>query len=69
MDIMSYKEKYMNLVKKKPKKVKLTIDDVERKDAWSLNLFGSSEYIFMFDILIPNVEFALNYGYEVWDVE
>ena len=68
MDILDFKNRYMEKLKESPKKMTLTIDDVERKDAWSYKVFGDAEYAFMFDILIPNVEYALTYGYEVVDL-
>jgi len=68
MDIMEFKYKYMQKVEEKPKKKILTIDEVQRVDSWAYNIFGSSEYAFMFDILIPNIEFALNHGYEIADL-
>jgi hypothetical protein len=54
----------MEKLKESPKKMTLTIDDVERKDAWAYKVFGDAEYAFMFDVLIPNVEYALTFGYE-----
>jgi hypothetical protein len=69
IDIIDFKYKYMEKVKETPSKAKLTINDIERKDSWAFKVFGDAEYAFMFDILIPNVEYALSYGYEYFNLD
>ena len=63
--IMKFKKDYLEKRKKNSKKIILTAHEVRRKDAWSENVFGSSEYTFMFDVLIHNVEHAKEFGYEI----
>ncbi len=63
--MMEFKNTYLEKLKTKSKKIILTPYEVRRKDAWSENVFGSSEYAFMFDVLIPNVEHAKEHGYDI----
>jgi len=68
IDILNFKDKYMQKVKESPTKKRLTVYEVERVDAWAVGVFGDAEYAFMFDILIPNIEHALTYGYEYYKI-
>lgn len=64
-DMMIFKKNYLERMKKNAIKVTLTPYDARNQDAWAYNVFGSAEYAFMFDVLIPNVDFALEYGYDI----
>lgn len=64
-EMMKFKKSYLEKLKTKSRKIILTPYEVRRKDAWAENVFGSAEYDFMFDVLIPNVEHAKEYGYDV----
>ena len=64
-EIIAFKKQYSGLMKEKQVKVKLTPYEARRHDAWANNIFGSSEYAFMWDILIHNEEDALENGYYI----
>ena len=64
-EMIVFKKDYLNLIKKNSAKVILTAHEARRHDAWAENIFGSSEYLFMFDVLISNVDHAKEYGYEI----
>jgi len=64
-EMMTFKKNYLDKMSQKSQKVILTPYDVRRKDAWALKIFGSSEYSWMFDVLIPNIDHAKEYGYEI----
>ncbi|MGW8169660.1 MAG: hypothetical protein ACWGHH_06615 [Sulfurovaceae bacterium] len=64
-EMMSFKKRYMERMARSSVRVVLTPYDVQRKDYWSERLFGSSEYAWMFDLLIHNVDDALENGYWV----
>ena len=63
--MMLCKKDYLYLLKKNSKKVILTAHEARRHDAWAENVFGSSEYSFMFNVLISNADHAKEYGYEI----
>ena len=64
-NMITFKKDYLNLLKKKSRKIILTPYEARRHDAWAENIFGSSEYSFMFEVLISNVDHAKTYGYEI----
>ncbi len=64
-EMMKFKKSYLEKRKQNSKKIILTAYEARRKDAWSENVFGSSEYVFMFFILIHNIEDAKENGYEI----
>lgn len=64
-EMIVFKKKYLELVKVSSVKVILTPYEAKRKDLWAKNVFGSSEYSFMFSVLIPNEDHAKEYGYEI----
>ena len=63
--MMEFKKNYNERLGKGSVKIILTPYEVKRKDAWSESVFGSAEYTFMFDVLIPNIEHAKEFGYEI----
>jgi hypothetical protein len=64
-EMMKFKKNYLDRLSKNSKKIILVPPESRRRDAWSQNVFGSSEYTFMFDVLIPNEEHAKEYGYDI----
>lgn len=64
-NMMLFKKNYIERMKKRAVKVILTPYEAKNQDAWAYNIFGSAEYAFMFDVLINNVDFALEYGYDI----
>ncbi|MFT7880434.1 MAG: hypothetical protein ABXS91_08580 [Sulfurimonas sp.] len=64
-EMMVFKKNYIELMKKSAVKVQLTPYHVKNNDAWAYDVFGSAEYSFMFDVLIHNVDHALEFGYDI----
>ncbi|WP_294959194.1 hypothetical protein [Sulfurovum sp.] len=64
-EMMRFKKNYLEKLSENSRKVILTPYEARRKDAWAENLFGSSEYSFMFSVLVHNVDNAKENGYEV----
>lgn len=64
-DMIAFKVGYCESMKKSSKKVVLTPYEVKHKDYWAKLVFGSAEYAFMFEVLIGNVDFALEHGYMI----
>lgn len=65
VEMMTFKKEYLAQMKKGAKKVVLTPYDAKHQDYWAYNLFGSAEFSFMFDVLVSNVDHALEFGYEI----
>ncbi|NOR58040.1 MAG: hypothetical protein GQ474_05905 [Sulfurimonas sp.] len=64
-EMLIFKANYLARMKKNSVKILLTYFESHHQDAWSFKVFGSAEYAFMFDVLIPNIEYAIEEGYEV----
>jgi len=60
-----FKQKYMSKLKDSPKTILLSPYEAEHKDHWANKVFGNPKYAFMFQVLIPNIKYAINNGYEV----
>jgi len=64
-EMMLFKRDYISRMTHKAVKVMLTPYEAQNQDFWADKLFGSAEYSFMFDVLIPNSNYAQEYGYEI----
>lgn len=56
---------YRIKLKTNSSEIQLTEEESIRKDKWALKYFGDTKYAFMFNVLVPNVAFAIRYGYKV----
>ena len=63
-----FKQKYMSEVKSNPKTILLSPYEAEHKDHWANRIFGNPKYAFMFQVLISNIRYAINNGYEVAEI-
>ena len=66
-EMIKFKIQYREQMKTKKKTVFLTTSENQRHDLWSLNVFGGPDYAFMFNVLIPNANYAMAHGYEIAD--
>jgi len=64
-NMMRFKEKYTEALSTNSRLVRLTPYEARNRDYWAKRVFGNAEYSFMFDVLIPNIDHALEYGYEI----
>jgi len=68
---MLFKEEYSRRLKLSPIKTTLSPHEVENKDFWAVKIFKNASFAFMFPILIPNIKYAMENGYEtvaMWEL-
>ena len=67
LEQLAFKNTYLEELSIRPKKILLTPFEAENKDHWALKVFGDPKYAYLFDMLIPNIDYAIKYAYEVID--
>lgn len=64
-EMIAFKSEYMRLLSTSNLKVILTHHEAKRHDFWAEKIFGSSEYAFMYDVIVHNEIDALENGYYI----
>jgi hypothetical protein len=62
-EIIRFKDRYIEALKKNSIKVSLSPHHRDRHDVWAYEVLGNSEFVFMYPILIHNEDDAMENGY------